>query len=65
MGSLLLPVLLLVIIGSLLKPYFEVREKENQRQREIREAALNWARSEERQKMRVEQGLKLPMNSGG
>jgi len=63
--GLLFTFLLVVIIGSLLKSYFQVREKEDERQREIHEAELRWARAEERHKMRVEQGLETPMNCDG
>lgn len=65
MVGLLFAALLAVIVGALVKSYFEVREKEEERQRGTREAEIRWARAEERHNMRVAQGLEPPMNCDG
>jgi hypothetical protein len=65
MVGLLFMALLVLVAGSLLKSYFEVREEEDARRRAIHAAELRWASAEGRHKARVEQGLETAMNCDG
>jgi hypothetical protein len=57
--------LLAIIVGGLLKSYFEIRDREEEKQSKMQEAELRWAEAEGRHKARVELGLEPDMNCDG
>lgn len=65
MVGLLFALLLAIIVGSLMKSYFEVRTEAEERESKRREAEIRWAQAEGQHKARVEQGLESAMNCDG